>query len=496
GSSGMFAQQPAIDPNTGTMTFRTASNRNGTAVYDVRVRDSGSGTLPNVNLGPPHPLTITITPVNDAPGANDDVASVLTNNNSNTINVLANDLAGPPDEQTGGANAQTLKVLTKTNGAHGTVTITNGGALVDYVPAANFTGSDTFTYTVCDAATCPPGLTSAPATVFVTVTPSVTRLAGSDRYATGVAITRNFSGNGPVVYVATGANFPDALAGAAAAGHFDAPLVLLPGTASSIPTIVQDELTRLAPAKIVVLGSSGAINDTIFAQLHSYAATVVRVFGSSRYETAIAISQDTYPTPAVSPPVHLVQEVWIATGRNFPDALAAAAVAGRDDAPLLLVDGLATGLTGTANAAVKTELQRLNPVTVRIAGSAGVVSQGIQNALNTMFGSGNVHRYGGSNRYQTATLISGAMFAHPLAPGATMYVATGVNFPDALAGAALAGHEGAPLLLVPGTSSSINGYPSIGQELTALKPARIIIFGSSGAVSTGIFNQLVGYTGL
>ena len=206
------------------------------------------------------------------------------------------------------------------------------------------------------------------------LTPStVTRIFGSTRYETAANISHdNYGTNQPVVYVANGTNFPDALAGAAAAGHFEAPLLLVPGSSTTMPQSVRDELTRLAPTKIVVLGSNGSVNDTIFNQLKSYATTVVRLAGPNRYETAVAISQDAYPGTG-GPATHLVQQVWIATGRTFPDALAAAAVAGRDDAPLILVDGLQPTINGLPN--VLAELQRLNPVTVKIAGSAGSASQ-------------------------------------------------------------------------------------------------------------------------
>ena len=39
-----------------------------------------------------------------------------------------------------------MKVVGKTNGTHGTVTITGGGTGLSYDPAGNYTGSDSFTY--------------------------------------------------------------------------------------------------------------------------------------------------------------------------------------------------------------------------------------------------------------------------------------------------------------------------------------------------------------
>ncbi len=71
-----------------------------------------------------------------------------------------------------------------------------------------------------------------------------------------------------VVYLATGTNFPDALSGAAVAGVQGGPVLLTDTT--SIPAVIQAELTRLKPQKIVVLGSDASINNTVYDTLNAY----------------------------------------------------------------------------------------------------------------------------------------------------------------------------------------------------------------------------------
>ena len=84
-------------------------------------------------------------------------------------------------------------------------------------------------------------------------------LAGGDRYATAVAISAwRFHPGVPAAVVASGANFPDALAGGPLAARLGAPILLLPPT-DDIPAGVAAELQRLAPARIVVLGGEGVI---------------------------------------------------------------------------------------------------------------------------------------------------------------------------------------------------------------------------------------------
>jgi spore germination protein YaaH len=90
----------------------------------------------------------------------------------------------------------------------------------------------------------------------------LTRLAGSDRYATAAAVSAaTYAPGVPVVYLATGANFPDALAGAAAAGYQRGALLLV--ARDSLPAATKAELARLKPARIVVLGSTAAISSAV-----------------------------------------------------------------------------------------------------------------------------------------------------------------------------------------------------------------------------------------
>lgn len=99
-------------------------------------------------------------------------------------------------------------------------------------------------------------------------TGGVTRLAGADRYATSVAISKaNVDGDVPVVYVANGMVFPDALSGAPVAAIQNAPILLTP--AGSLPTTVVEELQRLRPDRIVILGGPGAVTSAVQTQLES-----------------------------------------------------------------------------------------------------------------------------------------------------------------------------------------------------------------------------------
>lgn len=155
-----------------------------------------------------------------------------------------------------------------------------------------------------------------------------TRLSGADRFATAAAISAaTFRPGVPDVYVATGANFPDALT-AAALGAYNGGPVLLTQT-NDLPATTRDELQRLQPAHIVVMGGTNAVSDAVYTALGAYSSSVVRAQGATRYDTNVIANAGVV---AQSPATLIV-----ATGANFPDALAGAALAGHLHTAMLLV---------------------------------------------------------------------------------------------------------------------------------------------------------------
>jgi putative cell wall-binding protein len=190
----------------------------------------------------------------------------------------------------------------------------------------------------------------------------VTRVAGADRYATSAAISAEaFPGGAATVHIATGGAFPDALSGAAAAGAASGPLLLVdPG---GIPWSVSGELTRLDPLHIVILGGTSAVSPEIASGLTYWSSDIVRRSGADRYATSVAISRGAFG-PGTS-------AVFLATGETFPDALAAAAVAGVVPSPVLLVHH------DCIPGAVDDEIDRLDPDTIVVLGGTSATSAGV-----------------------------------------------------------------------------------------------------------------------
>jgi subtilisin family serine protease len=293
------------------------------------------------------------------------------------------------------------------------------------------------------------------------------RLGGRDRYVVAASVAAEFSPGAPVAYVASGAVFADALAGAALAASQDAPMLLTGGTSVPVPTAAA--LTRLQPAKIVVLGGPGSVSNQVMQQLAAYTGSVTRLQGDSEYGT------DRYGTAAkvalrLADQGGTIDTVYLASGQTFPDALSGAALAGSTGQPVLLTtrDRLPVG---TALA-----LADLNPTKVVILGGPGSVSDTVMSQLAKKYPS--VERIGGRDRYAVAANVAARM------GGATSaFVANGSVFPDALAGAALAGSRGAPVLLVARDSVP----DSAATALSSLDLSSLVALGGIGSVTPANF---------
>ncbi|MFC9917629.1 cell wall-binding repeat-containing protein [Agromyces binzhouensis] len=253
-----------------------------------------------------------------------------------------------------------------------------------------------------------------------------TRLAGADRYATAAAVSKATypTAGVPVAYVASGLDYPDALSAAPAAAAQGGPLLLTGRTSLSSATAA--ELTRLKPAKIVVVGGSGVVGSTVQSALGKIAPTT-RLGGADRYATSRLIADYAFGSASIA---------YVATGTGYADALSAGAAAGKVKGPIVLVPGRASGV----DSATRNLLTSLKVGEVRIAGGTAVVSSGIESTLKASF---TVKRYAGSDRYATSAAVVRGAFGS----GGPAYLAAGTAFADALAGAAAAGRTGAPLLL-------------------------------------------------
>lgn len=290
---------------------------------------------------------------------------------------------------------------------------------------------------------------------------STVRHDGVDRYATAAEASQaTFDPGVPQVLLATGRSFADALAAGAVAGRLGAPVLLVQPT--QLPEATRAELVRLDPAAVTVLGGPAAVSDAVVAQVETTVdAPVDRIAGATRHATAAELSATfVEPRPDVA---------YVATGAGFADALAGGPAAAAEGGPVLLVDR--DGIPSE----VRTELTRLEPGRIVVLGGTAAVSDAVVAALGELT-DGEVVRQAGTDRYGTAAAVVAATFPNA---EATVVLATGEAFADALAGGAVAAHLGGPLLI---TRTAC--VPDVVlDQVTRLDPATLVVLGGTAAVS-------------
>ena len=225
-----------------------------------------------------------------------------------------------------------------------------------------------------------------------------------------------------------------------------APVVGHPTDTTGLPGCLTVTLDASSSPSVSELGG------TIFAVVASVsppppapsAATVSRLAGPDRYATAAAISREQFPNGHAG-------AIVLAGGEEFPDALVAAPLAAARNASLLLTYG------STLPAVSKTELERVLPAggTVYVLGGTGAVPATVASQITDL--GYRVVRYGGADRFDTAVKV-----AHALGDPATVLLASGTDFPDALSAGVAAAKVGGAVLLTNGTAvtSATSAYLS------------------------------------
>ncbi len=296
----------------------------------------------------------------------------------------------------------------------------------------------------------------------------VERLDGPDRIGTADQVSGWSYGNqqANVVVLARQDIFADALAGSALAARFHGPLLLTPTGKLDARTLAEMKRVLKPGAFVYVLGQTQAISANTFNQVAAAGFRPTRIGGQDRFQTAVDIAETIVPDYSHSPVTILT-----ATGLNYPDALAAGAVAGSRPNTVVVL---------TSDKKMPPETQAfLNAVPQRTV--FGVGGEAVSALSSVRIPGAPVY---GADRFVTASIVAHTFFGGPQVVG----IATGYNFPDALAGGALAGSVGGPLLLTGPT-----GLPSETADYLRSASGSVsdaVMFGGPAVIDDGLQNQV------
>ncbi|MFB2597650.1 cell wall-binding repeat-containing protein [Herbiconiux sp. P17] len=239
------------------------------------------------------------------------------------------------------------------------------------------------------------------------------------------------------------------------------------------------------PATLAITQTQGADHDYVFAPLTVGATTSVdgvdasRISGYDRFSTASAIANAQYPGG--------VDTVFVATGDTFADALSIAPVAALNGSPVMLASG---------------DLFYQEPNLIEVAGQVGALNPkhlvfiGGEQSIPWVWEPGlsyggngiqvrTVQRIAGADRYEVSRNIALQEFP---AGAKTVFLASGLTFPDALSAVPSAVSQKAPVILVRGGNDALDSQTTdLLQQLGATK---VVIVGGPASVSSGIESQL------
>jgi putative cell wall-binding protein len=331
----------------------------------------------------------------------------------------------------------------------------------------------------------------------------VARYGGADRFATAEILFENQVACPTNAIIARGDLFPDALAASYLAGHANTGILLT--NTNSIPASTLNALRNEGVQNVYLMGGTAAISTAVETELDNTPVfpcadaeqallapvlpdtlTVQRIGGANRFETAQMVAE--FPGLDAGGSLLLTEDAVapgrtaiLASGLNFPDALAAGPLAfsgaGKSDpVPLLLTT------PGSVPAVTLAALTNLGISNVIVVGGTAAVSDAAAAQLTSAGYS--VRRIAGANRQATAAALADALINEWFFSDNATAVARGDDFADVLPGGPFAGSRGevialtgSPASLSADTAALFRGWRSFGFTLIAFD-----IFGGTSAV--------------
>ena len=297
------------------------------------------------------------------------------------------------------------------------------------------------------------------------------RLGGKDRYETMAQVVSIGFDSSDKAVIVTGENFPDALAASSLAGALKCPVIL---TASNkLSEDAAEGLEQLGVKDAYIVGGESSVSAGVEEAVEDAGVSVTRVFGSDRTETSVEAAKATRDLDASS------NTVVICTGDAFADSLSISPWCWHSASPILLArEGVLS----------EDEVDFVEDdgafTRIIIVGGDAAVSEKVEEQLGDGY---DYVRLEGADRYATSEAVAdwtcenGFTWAGPA-------LATGENFPDALAGSALQGVGMSPILLVSDESA-------VAAEVVAAhhdEISQLYVLGGEASVSDGLVDSIAG----
>lgn len=257
------------------------------------------------------------------------------------------------------------------------------------------------------------------------------RLGGDDRYRTAVEVSKAGWAVAQNVVLVTGEDYPDALCAVPLAKKLDAP-ILLTGKAA-LNAYTEGEISRLGARYVYIIGGQAVVSENVKKALESKGLTCKRLWGNDRYETSVEVAKYLDANFAMS------REIAVVTGEGFADALSISPVAAAKAMPVILVP------KDAVPSSIKSYIGSRQIERTHVMGGTDIISDGVSRQFPYS------ERILGYDKYER-NIAAASKFSSYINYD-TVYVASGNDYPDALAGSALAAKNSSMIMLTSGVNS-------------------------------------------
>ena len=288
------------------------------------------------------------------------------------------------------------------------------------------------------------------------------RISGPSRYETAIEIFNKGWETADTVVLVTGENYPDALSATPLAAKYDAPILLARNASLKYQAELSNVLKNKGVKNVIIIGSEGVIPKIIESELAQMGISSRRIAGNDRYETSLAIAKEIGINSG---------EIVVASGQNFPDGLSIASIAAQKEMPILLIREKYIPEN------IKGYIDSSNISKTYLLGSEGLIPNDVANQLK------NVERLAGKDRYATNENIFNRFkdelnLSH-------LYIASSLDFPDALATSALAAKTNSFVVLSYPTYPALSLRTIINSSKDTLD--KVYVIGSKGLIADDTF---------
>ncbi|WP_061994279.1 cell wall-binding repeat-containing protein [Clostridium sp. ATCC 25772] len=290
------------------------------------------------------------------------------------------------------------------------------------------------------------------------------RIYGQDRIETSVQISKHGWENGSdSVVIAAAYDFADALSAAPLAKKNNGPIIL--NGKSSLPVNTVNEIKRLNPKKVFILGGEKAISKEVEKQLKDIGISQVeRIFGKTRYETSLKVAEK----------LGKVDSAFVTNGQTYADALSVSSIAASMNAPILYTE------KDKLKSDVKNYINENEISKAYFIGGNGVLSDDVLKDIK------NSERISGENRYMTnkevlTTFKSQLNFDN-------VYFVSSTGFADALSVAPMASNSNSSIILTnQDVEKPLEDY--INNNITS--KSKLIAIGGEKVVPESILDKFI-----